>query len=74
VRDIVRVLINYLLFSTRLQPVSREKQGLKIIMGHKDILTKLLIKVTEPVIVIDILNNMEAGVQTQCVSIEESAT
>jgi hypothetical protein len=43
-------------------------------MGHKDIITKLLIKVTEPVIVIDILNNMEAGVQTQCVSIEESAT
>jgi hypothetical protein len=35
-----------------------EKQGLKIIMGPKDIITKLLINVTEPVIVIDILNNM----------------
>jgi hypothetical protein len=27
-------------------------------MGHKDIITKLLINVTEPVIVIDILKNM----------------
>jgi hypothetical protein len=36
----------------------RKNRGLKIIMGHKDIITKLLINVTEPVIVIDILNNM----------------
>jgi hypothetical protein len=35
-----------------------QKQGLKVIMGHKDIITKFLINVTDPVIVIDILNNM----------------
>jgi hypothetical protein len=35
------------------------QQGLKINMGHaKDIITKLLINVTDPVIVIDILNNI----------------
>jgi hypothetical protein len=32
--------------------------GLKTIMGHNDIITKLLMNATEPVIVIDILNNM----------------
>jgi hypothetical protein len=30
----------------------------KGIMGHNDRITKLLMNVTEPVIVIDILNNM----------------
>jgi hypothetical protein len=38
----------------------REKQGLKIIMGHNDIITKLLMNViTEQVIVIDILRIRE---------------
>jgi hypothetical protein len=52
----------------------KEKQG--IIMGHKDIITKLLINVnrgsvTDSVIVMDILNNnMQAELQTQGGSIK----
>jgi hypothetical protein len=39
-------------------------------MGHKDIITKLLINVTDPVIVIDILNSLYAELQTQGGSIK----